>query len=101
LNPSSQTFADINGIVCQFAEDYGADVDNLYHKLHHQAKRLLQRRPMKVEDRPTTLLGFISHIERYGDAFGDLHRFGVIAISLPVSTASCKRSFSALRHIKT
>jgi len=55
---------------------------------------------MKVEDRPTTLLAFISHIERYGDAFAELHMLGVIAIPLPVSTASCERSFSALRHIK-
>lgn len=30
-----------------------------------------------------------------------VYRLGVIAISLPVSTASCERSFSALRHIKT
>jgi len=97
LNPSSQTFADI-GIVSQFAEAYGAGVDDLYHELH-QAKRLLQR--MKVEDRTTTLFAFISHIERYGDAFAELHRLGVIEISLPVSTASCERSFSALRHVKT
>jgi len=61
LNPSSQTFADI-GIVSPFAEAYGADVDDLYNELHHQVKRLLQR--MKVEDRPTTLLAFISDIER-------------------------------------
>jgi len=86
------------GIISRFAEAYGAGVDNLYHELH-QAKRLLQC--MKVEDRSTTLLASISHIERYGDAFAELHRLSVTAISLPVSTASCVRSFSALRHIKT
>ena len=37
----------------------------------------------------------------YGDAFHELHRLGKIAVALPVSTASCERSFSALRHIKT
>jgi len=92
---SGQTFADI-GIVNSFAEAYGVDMDDLYHELH-QAKRLLQR--MKVEDRPTILFAFISYIERYGDSFAELHRLSVIAISLPVSTASCERSFSALRHI--
>ena len=56
---------------------------------------------MSSEDKPNTLVGFISHIERYKEAFPELYRLGVIAISLPVSTASCERSFSALRHIKT
>jgi len=87
LNPSSQTFADI-GIVSPFTETFGADVDDLYHELH-QAKRLLQR--MKLEDRPTTFVAFISHFERYGDAFAELHGLGVIVISLPVSNASCER----------
>ena len=56
---------------------------------------------MSSEDKPNTLVGFISHIERYKEAFPELYRLGVIAISLPVSTASCERSFSALRHIRT
>jgi len=38
---------------------------------------------------------------RYGDAFHELHRLGNIAVALPVSTTSRKRSFSVLRHIKT
>jgi len=44
----------------------------------------------------------MSHMERCEDAFAELHRLGVIAISLPVSvsTASCEHSFSALRHMK-
>ena len=97
LCPSSEIFGEFSS-VSPFAEAYGADLDDLSHELH-QAKRVLHR--MKIEDRPTTLVGFISHIERYGDAFAELRRLGVIAISLPVSTASCERSFSALRHIKT
>jgi len=97
LIPSSQTFADITS-VSPFAQAYGVDMEDLSHELH-QAKRLLDRVPS--DDRPTTLVEFISHIERYGDAFAELHRLGVIAISLPVSTASCERSFSALRQIKT
>lgn len=43
----------------------------------------------------------VSYIQRYKEAFPELYRLGAIAISLPVSTASCERSFSALRHIKT
>ena len=72
FKPSSQTFAEID-IYCvnpfaYFAEAYGADVDDLTHEFH-RANRLLQR--MEVEDRPTALVGFISHIERYGIAFAE------------------------------
>ena len=56
---------------------------------------------MSSEDKPNTLVGFISHIERYKEAFPELYRLGIIAISLPVSTASCERSFTALRQIRT
>ena len=38
-------------------------------------------------DRPTTLVGFVSHIEQFKAAFPELYRLGVIAICLPVRTA--------------
>ena len=50
------------------------------------------------------MLGFVSCIQRYKDAFSELYRLCVISICLPVSTASCEGSFlelSALRHMKT
>jgi hypothetical protein len=97
LNPSSNNFADFSGIK-QFAEAYTADITDLTHELY-QAKRLLERMP--DEGKPITLVSFVSHIGRYKEAFPELYRLGVIAISLPVSTASCERSFSVLRHIKT
>ena len=79
-----------------FAELCQVDLSDLSHELH-QAKRLLER--MTDGDRPTTLVGFVSHIEQFKAAFAELYRLGVIAICLPVSTASCERSFSALRHV--
>jgi len=54
------------------------------HELH-QAKHLLER--MTDGDRPTTLVGFVSHIEQFKAAFPELYRLGVIAICLPVRTA--------------
>jgi len=51
--------------------------------------------------KPDSLVIFVSFIGRYGDAFHELLRLGSIAVALPVNTASCERSFSALRHIKT
>ncbi|KAI4830034.1 hypothetical protein KUCAC02_001688 [Chaenocephalus aceratus] len=36
----------------------------------------------------------------YKDAFTDLHRLICISLTLPVTSAGCKRSFSCLRRIK-
>ena len=51
---------------------------------------------------PSSLVGFVAYVARYAEAFHELYRLGRIAVALPVSTASCERSFSAsLRQIKT
>ena len=97
VTPTSETFADLDHVK-DFAELYGADLTDLAHELH-QSKRLLDRMPS--DNKPESLVAFIGHIERYREAFPEIYRLGSIAISLPVSTASCERSFSALRHIKT
>ena len=99
LNPTSEHFADVSHIR-PFAEAYNADLVDLEHELH-QAKRLIERLDDKGSEKPNSLVSFISCISAYGEAFHELHRLGKIAIALPVSTASCERSFSALRHIKT
>jgi len=46
--------------------------------------------------KPSTLLSFLSFLTSFKEAFHELHRLYNIAVSLPVSTASCERSFSAL-----
>jgi len=106
MNPTNEHFAELEQIR-SFAEAYDADVVDLEHELH-QVKRLIARLESKVGDetsaKPDSLVTFVSFIVRYGDAFRELHRLGNIAVALPVSTASCERSFSAfsaLRHIKT
>ena len=58
LNPSGENFADFS-CVAKFAAAYATDVNDLQHKLP-QPKRLLER--MSSEDRPETLLGFVSYI---------------------------------------
>jgi hypothetical protein len=79
-------------------------VVDLEHELH-QVKRLIARLESKVGDgtsaKPDSLVTFVSFTGRYGDAFHELRRLGKIAVAPPVSTASCERSFSPLRHIKT
>jgi hypothetical protein len=103
LNPTNEHFAELEQIR-SFAEACDADVVDLEHELH-QVQRLTARLESKVGDgtsaKPDSLVTFVSSIGRYGDAFHELHRLGKRAVALPVSTASCERSFSALRHIKT
>ena len=102
LNPSSNHFADVDCLI-PFAEAYMADTDDLMHELH-QVKRMLERLfASKIDENvggvPDSLVTFVTYISRYSEAFYELCRLG--RISLPVSTASCERSFSALRQIKT
>ena len=111
LNPASEHFLDM-AYIKPFAEAYNADITDLQHELY-QAKRLIERATIKYESDadaakpaicekpPTSLVSFTAFIARYGDEFHELYRLGRIAIALPVSTASCERSFSTLRHIKT
>ena len=51
-------------------------------------------------DVPKGLLDFCNLATRLRDAFFELHRLLVTFCVLPVSTASCERSFSTLRITK-
>ena len=97
LNPASDSFADFNCLQ-PFAELYRADLADLSHELH-QAKRIVER--LDRSDQHKSMLSFLSYLQPYKEAFPELFRLGNIAVSLPVSAASCERSFSCLRHVKT
>jgi len=102
LDPSSEHFGDFSQIKL-FAEACKANLDDLQHELN-QAKRLVERMGDSSTDEratPITLIGFVTCLARYDEAFHELYQLGKLAIALPVSTASCERSFSALPHIKT
>lgn len=62
---------------------------------------LLDRRMKKGLDKPASVLEFLVFLEPYKEVFHELFRLCKIAIVTPVSTASCERSFSALKLIKT
>jgi len=105
LNPSSEHFADLDHIK-PFAEAYNTDISDLQHELY-QAKRMLERlsdaskKDPSAGGVPASLVSFVTYTARYGEALHEVHRLGRIAVCLPVSTAACERSFSALRQIKT
>ncbi|KAK0153219.1 Zinc finger MYM-type protein 1 [Merluccius polli] len=79
LNPQSDAFLKETNVF-SFGRLYNADIDDLRHELH-QFKRVLDRKIQEV--------------------FFELFRLCKIAVTLPVSSASCERSFSTLKLIKT
>ncbi|XP_041856904.1 zinc finger MYM-type protein 1-like [Melanotaenia boesemani] len=98
LNPSSPTFLTEEAVLL-LANAYGSNIEDLKHELH-QTKRVLDRKKGEKES-PTTLMEFTQFLDPYQDVFFELFRLCKIAVVLPVSSASCERSFSSLRLIKT
>ena len=64
----------------------------------HQLKRLLERTDNL---QLSGMLGLAHFMEPYKLAFAELYRLLSIALVLPVTSAACERSFSALTLIKT
>ena len=97
LNPQADKFLDLQFIE-KFATVYSSDIEDCKHEIH-QIKGLLRR--TKEDKKPSLLLTLLTFLQPYKETFHELDRLCKIAISLPVSTAACERSFSALRQIKT
>lgn len=99
LGPESDHFLQL-AKVKPFAEKFEANIDDLEHELH-QAKRLIERKIEQDLPNPATLLELSSMLEQYKEAFHELYRLCKIAVTIPVSSASCERSFSTLNLVKT
>jgi len=67
----------------------------------YQSRRLIDRTKEKDDVVPCTLLELTKFSEPYKLAFQELYRLACIALTLPVSSASCERSFSAMKLIKS
>ena len=79
---------------------FESDLEDLKHEIH-QTKRLLDRREKSGRDRLSTLLDFVVFLGPYKEVFLELFRLCKISVVTPVSSASCERSFSALKRIET
>ena len=65
----------------------------------YQLRRLIDRTKENDDFVPCTLLELAKFLEPYKLAFQELYRLACIALTLPVSSASCERSFSAMKLI--
>lgn len=99
LNPSSNTFCQEQALFA-FASIYECNTDDLKHELH-QMKRILERKVKSGIQKPSSLVELTKFVEPFKEVFHELFRLCKIAIAIPVSTASCERSFSTLKLIKT
>ena len=98
LNPASDKFLDYDNLI-KMATHYSVESKNLQNELF-QFKRLLQRKRDKGVC-VNTPIDLAEVLEPYRDAFFDLHKLVNISLTLPVTSASCERSFSKLKLIKT
>uniref|UniRef100_A0A8C1QNL0 HAT C-terminal dimerisation domain-containing protein n=1 Tax=Cyprinus carpio TaxID=7962 RepID=A0A8C1QNL0_CYPCA len=86
--------------VFSFVRLCNADIDDLGHELH-QFKRVLDRKIQSGEvKKPCSTVELVCFIEPYREVFFELFRLCKIVVTLPVSSASCERSFSTMKLIK-
>lgn len=97
LSPKQTSFLDMQSL-SPMAHHYGITDENLSAELH-QVRRLLDRKKEQGHTVSTTL-EFLSILRPYKDAFIDLYRLLCISVTLPVTSATCERSFSCLRLVK-
>uniref|UniRef100_A0A3P8QPS5 TTF-type domain-containing protein n=1 Tax=Astatotilapia calliptera TaxID=8154 RepID=A0A3P8QPS5_ASTCA len=94
LNPKSKSFLS-EEIVVSLAGLYDCDIEDLKHELY-QARKVVQRRA-GCGNELSSILGFTTFLESYKEVFHQLFRLCRIALALPVSSATCERSFSKQR----
>ena len=70
------------------------------HDLKHEIP-LVKKLLLKESEQPTSLEQFLSFLSPYRAAFEWLYKLLLIAVTLPVTSASCERSFSKMKVVKT
>lgn len=99
LNPKSDAFLKETALL-SFARLYDSDINDLGHELH-QFRRISERKIKTGMQTPSNTVELVQFIEPYKDVFFELFRLCKIAVAIPVSSASCERSFSTLKRVKT
>jgi len=78
----------------EFIRLYGGDCEDITHEIY---QRLIERSKAANDVVPNTLVDMAKFLESYKLAFAKLYKLLCIALTLPVSSATCERSFSALK----
>uniref|UniRef100_A0A8C5MVP0 Zinc finger MYM-type protein 1 n=1 Tax=Leptobrachium leishanense TaxID=445787 RepID=A0A8C5MVP0_9ANUR len=99
LNPKADCFLNFQKLT-SMAKFYGCNLEYLETELK-QALVTLKRKEESEGINVNTVLEFTNFLQPYAVPFFELYRLCKIACVLPVSSASCERSFSALKLIKS
>ncbi|XP_041464614.1 zinc finger MYM-type protein 1-like [Lytechinus variegatus] len=94
LDPKSHKFLDFE-TVKPLAVHYKLNLEDIKTEMR-LVKRMIERSDTKLE----TLIDVAEHLKPLTMAFEELYKLVKIAAIIPVSTASCERTFSKLKLIK-
>ena len=95
LCPGSQSFLSEKTLQA-YANAYSISQYDLQHEIP-LVKKLLNKEPKQ----PTSALEFLCFLAPYKAAFDCLYKLLLITVTLPVTSASCERSFSKMKLVKT
>ena len=98
LTPISSCFLDVSKMSA-FIQIYGGNLKDISHEVY-QLRRLIERTTENNDVVPCTMLELARFLEPYKLAFQEMYHLVCIALTHPVSSASCERSFSAMKLIK-
>jgi hypothetical protein len=101
LVPSGDEFLNFQKLEL-LANQYKCNLADLQLEIN-QIKRMISRKTYENSSPSAfqTLFDFVSFLWPYRDAFYELNRLSRIALTLPVTSAECERSFSTLKLVKT
>ncbi|CAL1672073.1 unnamed protein product [Lasius platythorax] len=99
LQPNNKLFLDLSQLK-YLAEQYACDVDAVAVEVKVLPK-LIKRYEDENQCKIQKLAQLLTLLDEYQLAFHELFKLAVIAATIPVSSASCERSFSCLRRLKT
>jgi len=99
LNPESITILTYDTIL-PFAKAYLGDIECLKSELkilHKSMNRYETKNNLKIKD----FFQFHNFLKEYEIAFSETYKLCSIAITIPVSSAACERTFSCMKRVKS
>lgn len=98
LNPEFLTFLSYD-ILIPLAKVYSYDVESLKSELNILLKGI-QRYEIKNKSKINKIFLFYEFLYSYQIAFSETFKLCSIAITIPVSSAACERTFSCMKRVK-
>lgn len=99
LHPKSPCFLQSDKLN-PLATHYGVNINNLNSELQVLTNTIKQYEERK-DKRINNMMECLDLVKDYQIVFSETYKLTVIAVTVPVSSAACERTFSCLRRVKT